>query len=356
MKLSLLLLLPVVVLAQLTPNSVTVTASRNATAPSDLLVFNVTLTASPDIGFEDVLAAAGGAGLTAANFQGVNLSNSGPANWQFTMTAPLNNATATVGLLNAMQVSLAREKKFTLSFQVGGTDVSAPAQCPLADVFADARTQAATLASAAGVTVGPVQSLTGSTSQCSLTVTFAPGGPRFIAIAAQTPASNAAPTSVTVSLMVFADVSVGLDQIVQAIAPAGVSAADLLGVGQAFGGQAQWTFSYSAPLSKWKDTVAALARARDAKHPGVTVDYSVFGGAGAAPECAQPTLVSQARRRAQDVAAAAGVGVGPLTAVSDQAPQAGTAVAVFAVLSAAPYPWFALPGCSVVAQFGITPQ
>jgi hypothetical protein len=349
----LLLLLPVVALAQLTPNSVTVTASRNSTAPLESIVFNVSLTASPDISFEEVLAAASGAGLTAANFSNVSLPNgaTGPASWLFTMTAPLNNTSATVGLLTAMQQSLAREKQFTLSFQVVGTDVSQAPKCPLADLVADARTKAATLA---GAPVGPIQALASSTTQCSLTATFAPGGPRFIAIAAQAPASNAPPTRVSVTLNVTADVSVGLDQIVQAVAATGVSAADLFGVGQSGSGQAQWMFSYTAPLSKWKDTLAALAKARDAKHTGITVDYFISAEPAPAPECAQPTLLSQARRTAQDIAAAAGVALGPLTAVSDAPALGGTAVAVFAVLN--PFPRaFAPPGCSAVAQFSILP-
>jgi hypothetical protein len=369
-----LLLLPVVALAQLAPNSVTVTASRNTIVPSDLIVFNVSLSASPDAGFDEVLAAASGAGLTVTNFRNVTLSNGGPASLLFTTTAPLNDTKATVGLLNAMQQSLAREKKFTLSFQVGGTDVSAQAlaaqKCPLADLVAEARTKAASLASADGVNVGAIQSLTSSTAQCSLTATFGQGSPRFIAIAAQTPPSNAAPTRLTITLNASADQSVGLDRIVQAVAPAGVSAADLSYVTPAgslckvIGGgcetkpsPVQWAFVYSAPLSKWKDTIAALARARDANHPGITVDYQVSAEPPAPSECAQPTLISQARRMAQDVATAAGVAVGPLTAVSDQAPvQGGITLAKIGIFDPfVPTRVFAPPGCSTVAQFSILP-
>jgi hypothetical protein len=359
-----LLLLPVVALAQLTPNSVTVTASRNVVVPSDLIVFNVSVAASPDVSFEEVLAAASGAGLTAANFRGVSLFNDGPVSWLFTTTAPLNNTKATVGLLTALQQSLAREKKFALSFQVVGTDVSSVPKCPLADLMADARTKAATLVSGAGA----IQSLASSTSECSLTAQFAlggaVGGPRSIAITAQTPASDATPTRVSITLNASADKSVGLDEIVQAVAAAGVSAADLSYVTTSILGNCtppdqcrpvRWAFVYSTPLSKWKETVAALARAQGAKHPGIAVDYQVSAEPPAASECAQPTLVSQARRMAQDVAAAAGVAVGPLTAVSDQAPiQASNAVAIFAVLS--PFPISVpAPGCSAVAQFSIVP-
>jgi membrane-bound inhibitor of C-type lysozyme len=386
MKLSLLLLLPVIVLAQLTPNSVTVTASRNSLVPSDLIVFNVNLTAAPDVSFDDVLAAASGAGLTAANFRGVNLQNGTAerATWQFAMTAPLNDTKAAVALLSALQQNLAKEKKFTLSFQIGGTDVSAQAlqsqKCSLADLMTDARTRAANLASASGATAGAIQMLFASSDGCSLTVRFALGGigqgaPGSIAITAQSAPGNAAPARVAIFLTVSADVTVALDNIVQTVSALGVSAADLYSVNQPFTGRicavgnitapcnpVQWNFQYTAPLSTWKDTLAKLAQARDAKHPGITIGYSVSADTPPPADCATPTLVSQARKRAQDVAAAAGLGLGALNAVSDGS--AATGIPTLAVrtgefsgslgiLTAYIPPPSA--GCSVTAQFTIAP-
>jgi uncharacterized protein YggE len=390
-----LFLLPVVVFAQLTPNSVTVTASRNPVVQSDLIVYNVSLAASRDVSFEEVLAAASGAGITAANFRGVNVANgtTEPASWLFAVTAPINDTKATIGLLTALQQNLARDKKFTLSFSVGGTDVSTQAlqaqTCSLANLMTDARTRAANLASASGATAGAIQMLSASTTNCSLTVRFALGGvgqsgPGSIAITAQATPVNAAPTAISVYLTVSADVTVGLDNIVQTAAGLGVSAADLYSVSQPFTGRVcaagnitapcnpvQWSFRYTAPLSQWKDTLAKLAGVRGGQHFGMTVDFQVSADTPPAPECALPTLVSQARKRAQDVAAAAGVGLGALNAVSDGSAPIVPTLAVrsgsFAAFSSlgtigslggiltSYIPPPVSSGCSATAQFAIAP-
>jgi cytoskeletal protein RodZ len=399
-KLSWLWLLPVAAYAQLSPNSVTATASRNPILPSDQMVFNVSIGASADTAFADVLAAAAGAGLTAADFRGVNYGSGAPsASWLFELRAPLNDTRPTVGLLTALQTSFAKEKKFTLSFQVGGSTLSAEAQaaqkCPLADLIADARTKAANLASAGGATVGAIQSLTSSTAGCAVTARFAlgggsPSGADSITITATTPPSTSAPNRLAVTLTVSADAGTSMDAILAAAAGTGVSAGDLLGVNQPFSGRVcvgtgsittpcnpiEWTFRFSAPLAKWKDTIAALAAARSAKHPGITVDYGVSADAPAPPECATPTLLSRAQRRAQDLAAAAGVGVGALVAVSDASPQPDAVVMATRAGSFAPLPIASQqtglvgyagfvfdpittfvpnpgPGCAVVAQYAM---
>ena len=85
-----------------------------------------------------MLAAASGAGLTAANFTGVSSyfggSNTQPVTWSFTTTAPLANLKSTIGLLTALQNNLAKDKKFALSFSVSGSEVSPQSQsCAIAD-------------------------------------------------------------------------------------------------------------------------------------------------------------------------------------------------------------------------------
>jgi uncharacterized protein YggE len=194
----LLVLLPLVAVAQLTPNSVTVTASRSTTPQPDVARFSVSITSGVDATREDALAAASGAGLTAANFTGVSYFSSRdplPVTWSFSTTAPLANLKSTIGLLTAVQNSLAKDKKFALSFLVSGSEVSPQAQgCAIADLVADARTQAAKLASAAGMSLGGVQAMSGGTTGaaptsigiggvlsisspvCSITVKFSLGG------------------------------------------------------------------------------------------------------------------------------------------------------------------------------------
>jgi len=195
----LLLFFPLIAFAQLTPNSVTVTASRNTTPQPDVARFNISIAAPPDATRDDVLAAASGVGLTAANFTGLYSNSSGPnvsVTWNFSMTTALANLKATIGLLTALQNNLAKDKKFGLSFSISGSEVSPQSQsCALADLIADARTQAAKLASAAGLSLGGVLALSSgvtgaavsgalglggvasvSSPVCSVTVKFSLGG------------------------------------------------------------------------------------------------------------------------------------------------------------------------------------
>ena len=194
-----LLLLPVVGAGQLTPNSVTVTASRNTTPQPDSARFHIQISAAADVTREDVLAVAAAAGLTAANFTGVssyyNAPNAQGVTWNFSMTAPLTNLNSTMGLLIALQNSLAKDKKYSLFFSISGSEVSPQSQgCVTTDLIADARAQASKLASAAGLSLGGVQALSGgvtgaaaaslgiggvgsvSSPVCSITVKFSLGG------------------------------------------------------------------------------------------------------------------------------------------------------------------------------------
>ena len=199
-KLAAVLFFPILAFAQLTPNSVTVTATRDTSARPDIVRFSISVGAPADASLDEVVAAASGASVTAANFTGLSYYpgfNMGaqPVTWSFGVTAPLSELKARLATLTALQNSLAKDKKFSLSFTVSGSEVSPQLQnCSLADLMADARTQAAKLASAAGMSVGAVQAVSGSvtgstqaasglatatsvlTPSCSITVKFALGG------------------------------------------------------------------------------------------------------------------------------------------------------------------------------------
>ena len=199
-KLSLLLLFPLLAAAQLTPNSVTVTATRSASPPPDVVHFNVSVDAGIDATKEAVLAAVSGAGLTATNFTGVSGysldSDRRPVTWNFTLTAPLSNLRSTIALLTAVKNSMAKDNRFGLSFSIQGSDASPQATgCPVADLIADARSQASKLAVGAGLSVGAIQAISTATDSipasgfggiggtaaasspvCSITVKFALGG------------------------------------------------------------------------------------------------------------------------------------------------------------------------------------
>jgi hypothetical protein len=167
--------------------------------------------------------------------------------------------------------------------------------------------------------------------------------------------------------------------VLQVATAAGASAGDLVAVSQPFTGRVcittpcnpvDWMFRYTAPLAKWKDTIATLRAAVTGKHPGFTVSYSLNADAPAAPECATPTLLSQAQKRAGDFASAAGLRAGtvssmafaPSPAIPASIVPTPNPIAVFdpttgtgsfssfliGAISTTP---IAVPGCSVVATF-----
>jgi hypothetical protein len=175
---------------QLDSNSVTVTATRNLTAQPDQAVFSLSVTSDLKTTLSDVLTALQPAGVTIANFSGVNTLNVYLDNqpqisvvWAFNLVAPLTKTSDTVATLSALESSVPKANpKLTLSFAIQGTQVSSQLQqsqtCSTADLISDARTQAQTLATAGGRTLSGILALSGSTQAsgypaCSLTVKFA---------------------------------------------------------------------------------------------------------------------------------------------------------------------------------------
>src|ERR1700689_1516541 len=84
-----LALIPALSWAQLSPNTVTVTASSGAAAQPDQAVFSVSVFAGVDISLDDIVKALTGSGVTAADLIGVSASSSAnllpptPAIWTF---------------------------------------------------------------------------------------------------------------------------------------------------------------------------------------------------------------------------------------------------------------------------------
>jgi len=199
-----LLLLPACLPGQVaaTDRTVAVTASRNSTVAPDLGVFTVQLYSPATASLDDVLAVLQGSGITAANFNSVNTTslyntigrqNQDLLDWSFTLTAPLSNLKATVTQLGALQVAVARKDNgMSLTYSLRGTQTSPQAaagqNCAAADLIADARTQAQKMAGAAGLSLGGVVAVSGSSlvtpaataftsgiyqPSCTLTVKFA---------------------------------------------------------------------------------------------------------------------------------------------------------------------------------------
>lgn len=190
-----------------TDRSVTVTASRNGSVAPDLGVFGVDVLTPPDATLDDALAVVQSAGITAANFSSVYTTTRfdivGKANasrdyldWSFTLTAPLGSLKATVAQLAALQTAVAKKDNgIAVTYSMRGTQTSPQAlaaqNCAAVDLVGDARAQAQKLAAGAGLSVGAVLSVAGSSvvtpasrafssgtvqPSCTLTVKFALAG------------------------------------------------------------------------------------------------------------------------------------------------------------------------------------
>lgn len=162
---------------QLDSNSVTVTASRNATLQPDQVVFSVRVESGLNTSLDDVLTALAGSGITQANFTGINTSqvvftgNVQPQSgieWLFSLPAPLAKIKETVVTLTTLQQNIAKQRKgLAMNFSVQGTQVSPQLQqsqtCSITDLLADARAQAQKLASAAGFTADTILAMSSVT-------------------------------------------------------------------------------------------------------------------------------------------------------------------------------------------------
>jgi uncharacterized protein YggE len=202
--------------AQLDSNSITVSASTNATLQPDQVVFSVSVQASINTGLDDVLTALQGSGITAANFSGVNTQGQTIATlgamppmpaptltWSFTLPAPLANIKATVASLTTVQQNIAKlDNGLVLSFSIIGTQVSqqlAQSQtCSLSGLITAATTQAQSLAAASGLTLGAILALSSSTSSVVSNSQVVANGAMLATISSSAPA----PCAITVKFNV----------------------------------------------------------------------------------------------------------------------------------------------------------
>jgi uncharacterized protein YggE len=187
-----------VAFAQLDSNSITVSASTNATLQPDQVVFSVSVGSSINTGLDDVLAALQGSGITAANLSGVSTQGQTIATlgsmpptpaptltWSFTLPAPLANTKATVTSLTTLQQNIAKlNNGLTMSFSIVGTQVSQQLvqsqTCSLSGLITAATTQAQNLAAASGLTLGAILALSSSTSNSAFTPTNVISGPGYV--------------------------------------------------------------------------------------------------------------------------------------------------------------------------------
>ena len=172
----LLVICPAMLFAQTTPNSVTVTATRNSNVQPDQVVYLVNVDTPLEATRDAAVSALQGSGVTAADFYGVRTTQSynndtqafsNSLQWSFTLVSTIANMKSAAGLLSAVQKTIAGSGKgFTMSFGLQGARVSQQAQqaqpCSLQDLVADARAQAQRLASGTGASVGAVMAIIGA--------------------------------------------------------------------------------------------------------------------------------------------------------------------------------------------------
>lgn len=191
----LLLLLPAVAFGQLTPNSVTVTANRNANLTPDQVIIGVDVTGPTSTTRDDAVAALDGTGITAANYSSVRTSQTYTGSqpqtvivWSFSLTVDFSAMKDTLAQLSAAQARLSTKNNgLSMAYSVSGTQVSArlaqQTQCVLSDLISDARAQAQKLATAAGMSLGSILALSSTATPssstsvpvCTLTAKFALG-------------------------------------------------------------------------------------------------------------------------------------------------------------------------------------
>jgi hypothetical protein len=146
--------------------------------------------------------------------------------------------------------------------------------------------------------------------------------------------ANLTPDQVVFSVSVSASPNTSLDQVVAALANSGISAANFVGVTGGTDAQSplQWLFTLAAPLTKIKATVASLTALQQSianNNSGLTLMFQVQGprfssGLLQSQVCPMTDLVADALAQAQNVAAAAGLFIGPIVAISDGTSVVGT--------------------------------
>jgi uncharacterized protein YggE len=147
------------------------------------------------------------------------------------------------------------------------------------------------------------------------------------------------PDQVSFYITVTAGPTSSLDQIVAALSGLGITASNFSSMYGAMDNQSslQWSFTLATPLTKINATIASLVALQQSmikNNSGMSLTFQVQG-AYISPEafqsqsCSAKDLVADAQTQAQKVAAAAGLTIGPIVAISDGSSSA-TAVYTFA--------------------------
>jgi len=145
-------------------DTLTIAASRTLNVQPDQVLVGVTVNTPVTASLQDVINELQGSGITAANLVNAYGYEEGETQWAFTLAIPFAKMGDTLTSLARIQQKVGGSPgQPDLTFSVQGPQASADSQtaqsCSFPALVADAQSQAQKLASAAGITLGPVVSL-----------------------------------------------------------------------------------------------------------------------------------------------------------------------------------------------------
>jgi uncharacterized protein YggE len=206
-KLLLCLLAVMPLMAQLPSHTLTITASRSVALQPDQVVFGLSVASGTSTTLDQIGAALTSLGITSANLSSANTTSATMLQWNFNLDVPISNLTATITSLTTLQQIIGQNNSgLTLTFNVNGTRVSQQLQqsqqaqtCTNANLISDATAQAQKLASAAGVTLGPIAKLSTTPLGVSgLSGIFAPA--ELVVVNSIVPANYSVPLSCSLTV------------------------------------------------------------------------------------------------------------------------------------------------------------
>jgi hypothetical protein len=137
---------------------------------------------------------------------------------------------------------------------------------------------------------------------------------------------NLQPDQVVFGLSITSGITTSLDQVVSALSSLGVTSADFGGISNnANPPTVQWNFTLTAPLSGMTATLGSITKLQQnigQNNSGLTLMFSVEGTQVSqqlqqSQTCSNSELVSDATAQGQKLAAAAGLTLGPVRALSN---------------------------------------
>jgi len=166
----------------------------------------------------------------------------------------------------------------------------------------------------------------------SSSLSFGQAGSNSITVTASRGNPSGPPDQAVFSVHVDSGLDTSLDDVIAALQGTGITAGNLQNLSTFFNSRVSesgvtetatldWWFTFTAPLTKNKDTITMLTNLQATiakKNNGMTMSFSIQG-TQPSPQpsvCSLPDLLTDARTQAQKLADGAGLGVGNILAMS----------------------------------------